>query len=1177
MPRKTINVGRVKGSMWYTGTNPQEVQNPLEGDLYLYTKEFKVYRYTNNEWVLTTDFNQINYAEITHNKDESYVENFYNKYGEKPTFVKYNGPSGGNYVLRVSKVLNAYDLYAFDLEGRYKYVSCSASDLIYKAFAEMNFREQVITTDRDQTITGTKTFDARAHFRKGADFNVDTSFGGVVTFYTNASLQVTPKNPQHLVNKEYVDKTISSKADLVDGVIPASQLPSYVDDVIEIEKTVDGKQWKENALATAHGSIVFNNTTASNLEGGKTNKYYRVLLQNVDGTETNLKIIKPEAGKIYVLKTSGVTFRWSGSNLVEISKSLALGETSSTAYAGDKGKANADAIKELQETKADKEALENITTSTPTYSYNLPLGEASWLRIAKVTDIAKNSSGMFTFDCYGVKPDGTREILTTSVFNVSCGLDGSGKFVSDVLPITQAPELTSSDSSGGSGAPSGSGDSGSGTTGAHGLASIKIERFEENVYVCGLLNFPATEQYTSLSVEMKIENNLNFETLKQLEVVNLDEIIYGADQVVSEGTILEANKDYEFKVRCTLADYINGIENEIPNSINISYKEGNGETLIRYENTQGISIGENTFVSLDDMFDSNRLLEREVPSDRENDILSYISYCFCKHYRISKDLFKKLTKVSGKLFINDNGISNGGLTLNGETVLNLNNTDKREYTFENLIVGKDVLAFDNGSAKISSISSVELDYENTEVEFTIPYQDKEETKTISSVSITNNDTYNFSVLLNTLTKHYTSDSFSLFSSYKILEDIPSSINNLDDKVNYINTELSKKLECRYFYTHRYSSKLTAILEMFYQEFLSGTYIYTFSGGCPIKISGPVQGAIWLNEYDTDNYRYLSYNYIDLNTLNKIEFSCWSDEQLPEFEIFQSAGEIENRHIETTADGCILCRGSNLTEAINYLVKKLLNFNHYTTHSTTLSHKGKVNFFHLDEEYDYEYTYENNKYGSTNVQNITISLTRQDLENRKIIKHTSDFTYTFDGDYIDFNDFNEKVGNIGYHTTETPLSPTIDTEMSDTSENPVQNKVVKDYVDNAVANAGGGKLYKHTYTVYFGGDNSVKARLVEYKTTNISETNDEFFNRMYTELTKTSFTRNYFVFDGATDNYINTKIKFYNDYYNSILLNAEWGFTVSGTYQVQKLFEENITDWDTFMSKIRGYKVTIEEV
>lgn len=45
-----------------------------------------------------------------------------------------------------------------------------------------------------------------------------------------------------------------------------------------------------------------------------------------------------EAGKIYVSKDDNKTYRWSGSAYVEISSSLALGETSSTAYRGDRGK-----------------------------------------------------------------------------------------------------------------------------------------------------------------------------------------------------------------------------------------------------------------------------------------------------------------------------------------------------------------------------------------------------------------------------------------------------------------------------------------------------------------------------------------------------------------------------------------------------------------------------------------------------------------------------------------------------------------------------------------------------------------------------------------------------------------------------------------------------------------------
>ena len=80
-----------------------------------------------------------------------------------------------------------------------------------------------------------------------------------------------------------------------DGKIPSTQLPSFVDDVLE-----------------------FDNKTAFPETG--------------------------EAGKIYVAKDSNLTYRWSGSRYVEISASLALGETASTAYSGEKGKATTDKV-----------------------------------------------------------------------------------------------------------------------------------------------------------------------------------------------------------------------------------------------------------------------------------------------------------------------------------------------------------------------------------------------------------------------------------------------------------------------------------------------------------------------------------------------------------------------------------------------------------------------------------------------------------------------------------------------------------------------------------------------------------------------------------------------------------------------------------------------------------------
>lgn len=45
-----------------------------------------------------------------------------------------------------------------------------------------------------------------------------------------------------------------------------------------------------------------------------------------------------EESKIYVAKDTNLTYRWSGSTYVEVGQSIALGETSGTAYPGDKGK-----------------------------------------------------------------------------------------------------------------------------------------------------------------------------------------------------------------------------------------------------------------------------------------------------------------------------------------------------------------------------------------------------------------------------------------------------------------------------------------------------------------------------------------------------------------------------------------------------------------------------------------------------------------------------------------------------------------------------------------------------------------------------------------------------------------------------------------------------------------------
>ena len=95
--------------------------------------------------------------------------------------------------------------------------------------------------------------------------------------------------------KTVLDNLPTNYAPLVDGLVPAANLPSYVDDVIEAKS--------KNKFPTTG-----------------------------------------ESGKIQVALDTNLTYRWGGTEYVEISKSLALGETANTAYAGNKGAANATAI-----------------------------------------------------------------------------------------------------------------------------------------------------------------------------------------------------------------------------------------------------------------------------------------------------------------------------------------------------------------------------------------------------------------------------------------------------------------------------------------------------------------------------------------------------------------------------------------------------------------------------------------------------------------------------------------------------------------------------------------------------------------------------------------------------------------------------------------------------------------
>lgn len=122
------------------------------------------------------------------------------------------------------------------------------------------------------------------------DLTTTQSIAGNKTYTGILSvLTATPgTNTTQTASTAFVTNSLTTKADLVGGLIPASQLPSYVDDVLEF----------------------------ANLAGFPT---------------------IGETGKIYVAIDTNLTYRWTGSVYSVMSSSLALGTTSTTAYRGDFG------------------------------------------------------------------------------------------------------------------------------------------------------------------------------------------------------------------------------------------------------------------------------------------------------------------------------------------------------------------------------------------------------------------------------------------------------------------------------------------------------------------------------------------------------------------------------------------------------------------------------------------------------------------------------------------------------------------------------------------------------------------------------------------------------------------------------------------------------------------------
>ena len=171
------------------------------------------------------------------------------------------------------------------------------------ANVELTVTETVIELTVQESVTSIETnglFYSKDGGGSGAVSSVNDKTGAVVLNAADvgATTQAYVDTQDSLLQDQIdlkadamsVNQSLTLKADLVNGLIPASQLPSYVDDVLSFPDLMSFPSLGEN-------------------------------------------------GKIYIAEDVNKTYRWGGSSYVEIGGGgVALGETSSTAYRGDRGK-----------------------------------------------------------------------------------------------------------------------------------------------------------------------------------------------------------------------------------------------------------------------------------------------------------------------------------------------------------------------------------------------------------------------------------------------------------------------------------------------------------------------------------------------------------------------------------------------------------------------------------------------------------------------------------------------------------------------------------------------------------------------------------------------------------------------------------------------------------------------
>lgn len=215
--------------------------------------------------------------------------------------------------------------------------------------------------------------------------NADQTITSKKTFSVLPESSVVPVSDDQLVNKKYVDDSIPT--------IPTN-ISAFNNDVGYITGINSGD------VTTALGYTPLN-SAEKGANGGvaELDTNGKVLSSQLpsyvdDVVEYATKNDFPatgESGKIYLAINTNLTYRWGGTEYVEISPSLALGETADTAYRGDRGKiAYEHAISPHAPVNAEENTIDSISVNgvaqTPDANKNVDINVPT-----KTSDLTNDS------------------------------------------------------------------------------------------------------------------------------------------------------------------------------------------------------------------------------------------------------------------------------------------------------------------------------------------------------------------------------------------------------------------------------------------------------------------------------------------------------------------------------------------------------------------------------------------------------------------------------------------------------------------------------------------------------------------------------------------------------------------------------------------------------------------